>query len=215
MLRPFDDFVACRRRVLRLDTGFGRAQRDIERQNAGVLGVIGCAKLAVLRRAGERQHGFGGVPAIGAAFERARERAVRRVQRIAAGHGLPVVVILLVELCRVARAACGELFIAQQVVRAVYVILYVAIKIRPAKLICGHVGFVRGNDAFAHRGKGIVLQNLQIFAEQSAECAVRPVDVQPRAVRQRLEIGVVRFVHRQNLRHGRALQIQVAAVRAA
>ena len=58
MLRPFDDFVACRRRVLRLDTGFGRGQRDIERQNASVLGVIGHAQFAVLHTAGERQHGF-------------------------------------------------------------------------------------------------------------------------------------------------------------
>ena len=177
--------------------------------------MVGHAQFAVLHTAGERQHGFGGVPAIGAAFECARERAVRRVQRVAAGQVVIRIAAQTVDFCGVARAACGELFIAQQVVQAVYVILYVEIKILPAKLICGHVGFVRGNDAFAHRDKGIVLQNLQIFAEQSAECAVRPVDVQPRAVRQRLEIGVVRFVHRQNLCHGRALQIQVAAVRAA
>ena len=128
ILRPFDDFVACRRRVLRLDTGFGRGQRDIERQNAGVLGVVGHVQFAVLHTAGKRQHGFGGVPAIGAAFERARERAVRRVQHTAAGHGFPVVV-LFVELCRAARAACGEFLVAQQVVQAVYVTLYYAIKI--------------------------------------------------------------------------------------
>ena len=53
ILCPFDDFVACRRRVLRLDTGFGRGQRDIERQNAGVLGVVGHAQFAVLHTAGD------------------------------------------------------------------------------------------------------------------------------------------------------------------
>ena len=102
ILCPFDDFVACRRRVLRLDTGFGRGQRDIERQNAGVLGVAGHAQFAVLHTAGERQHGFCGVPAIGAAFECARERAVRRVQRVAAGQVVIRIAAQTVDFCGVA-----------------------------------------------------------------------------------------------------------------